>query len=432
MKVLVIGGGAREHTLGWRLKMCPSVEQVFVAPGNAGMRGLECLPMTATKPEDYLQLAELIEADLTVVGPEAPLVDGVVDLFEARGRAIVGPRKPAAAIEGSKIFAKELMDEAGVPTARFVVADSLEQGLAALSRFEYPVVLKADGLAAGKGVVIAKTGDAARETLRQMFSGDLVGAAGARVVIEDFEPGEEVSFMVLTDGRSLITLPPSQDHKAVFDNDQGPNTGGMGAYSMDEILTPQQTQQMIETVITPTLRAMAKRGTPYRGFLYAGLMMTPRGVKVLEFNARLGDPETQVLLTRIEGDFALVLKAAAEGRLDQVKLTWSSKPAATVVMAADGYPGKVRTGDKIHGIDAAESLGAQVFCAGVKAEQGGLVTARGRVLSVTAVGDTLESALRTAYAGASQVRFDGMHYRSDIGQRGLRKLRNATMADMGT
>ncbi len=430
MKVLVIGGGAREHTLGWRLKMCPSVEQVFVAPGNAGMRGLECLPMTATKPEDYLQLAELIEADLTVVGPEAPLVDGVVDLFESRGRAIVGPRKAAAAIEGSKIFAKELMDEAGVPTARFVVADSLEQGLAALSRFEYPVVLKADGLAAGKGVVIAKTGDAARETMRQMFSGDLVGAAGARVVIEDFEPGEEVSFMVLTDGRSLITLPPSQDHKAVYDNDQGPNTGGMGAYSMDEILTPQQTQQMIETVITPTLRAMAQRGTPYRGFLYAGLMMTPRGVKVLEFNARLGDPETQVLLTRIEGDFALVLKAAAEGRLDQVKLTWSRNPAATVVMAAEGYPGKVRTG--IHGIDAAESLGARVFCAGVKAGQGSLVTAGGRVLSVTAVGDSLESALRTAYAGASQVRFDGMHYRSDIGQKGIRKLRNATMADMGT
>ena len=422
MKVLVIGGGGREHALAWRLAKCSSVAKVYATPGNPGAASIgECIAPSNGEPQGYLDVAESVGADLTVVGPEAPLVAGVVDLFRSRGRKIVGPSAAAAQLEGSKIFCKRFLDLAGIPTARFVTVERREDAIRQLGRFEYPVVLKADGLAAGKGVIIAQNAPEAESAVSALLSGELVGAAGSRLVIEEFLTGEEVSFIALTDGKDFLPLRPSQDHKAVFDGDRGPNTGGMGAYCDDRILTPAQTAGIMDTVMRPTVDRMAAAGTPFTGFLYAGLMMTAEGPKVLEFNARLGDPETQPLMHRLDCDLAETLLACAEGRLGTATLAWKTDPSVCIVMAAAGYPGKVRSGDSITGIAEAEAAGASVFQAGTRLAGAGVATAGGRVLGVTASGPTLPAAITLAYRGADKIRFDGMQFRKDIGHKGVKR-----------
>ncbi len=404
MKTLVIGGGGREHALAWRLQKSPSVKAVHAAPGNPGIACVgHCHRDSAP---DYVQLAESLGIDLTVVGPEVPLVAGVVDRFRSRGMAIVGPTAENAALEGSKIHSKRFMERLGIPTARFQTADNAAE----IPRdFRYPVVLKTDGLAAGKGVVIAQNRaevDAALTSLP------------FPMVIEEFLEGEEVSFIVLCDGKRAVALEPSQDHKRVFDGDLGPNTGGMGAYSDSLILNEAQRGRIMDIVIEPVVRA-----TGYTGFLYAGLMMTANGPSVLEFNVRLGDPETQPLMMRLASDWGEVLMASARGSLNADRLEWSPEPASCVVMASGGYPGTYESGKKISGIEDVE--GAVVFHAGTKRDGDDLVTAGGRVLGVTATGTELQDSIKAAYAAVEKIHFAGMHYRKDIGKRGLQRYNKA-------
>jgi phosphoribosylamine---glycine ligase len=408
MKILVIGSGGREHALAWKLAQSPGVD-VFGAPGNPGIAQVgKCVPGSP------LEAAEAVGADLTVVGPEVPLVAGVVDEFRARGKRIVGPGRDAAQLEGSKIFAKNFFVQRNIPTAAYRTVANPAEARKSLDRFGFPVVLKADGLAAGKGVIIAQDRSQAEAALNTL-TGPLV--------IEEFLRGEEVSFIALCDGKNVVPLAPTQDHKAVFDGDQGPNTGGMGAYCDSAILSEAETRQILDRVIYPTVEA-----TRFTGFLYAGLMMTADGPKVLEFNVRLGDPETQPLMHRMATDFAAVLMAAAEGELGSVKLEWRRGPSVCVVLASGGYPGDYQTGKLIHGIEAAEATGTTVFHAGTRQEAGGVETAGGRVLGVTAGGTDLASAIDAAYAGVRAIRFEGMHYRTDIGRKGLERYNGKTRA----
>jgi phosphoribosylamine---glycine ligase len=408
MKILVIGGGGREHALAWKLAQSSGVE-VFAAPGNPGIAKVGiCLGASP------LEAAMAIDADLTVVGPEAPLVAGIVDEFRARGMKIIGPAAAPARLEGSKIHAKHFLTQMRIPTAEFVTADNPDEALRALDRFRFPVVLKADGLAAGKGVVIARDHGEANAALRT-FNG--------RLVIEEFLDGEEVSFIALCDGKTAVPLAATQDHKAVFDGDRGPNTGGMGAYSDSTILTDAEAREVLDRIIYPTVEA-----TGFTGFLYAGLMMTASGPKVLEFNVRLGDPETQPLMHRMTTDFAQVLLAAAHGELEKVKLAWREGPSVCVVLASGGYPAAFETGKPIHGIDAAEATGATVFHAGTRQRAAALETAGGRVLGVTASGPDLGAAIAQAYQGVRVIHFEGMHYRTDIGAKGLRRYNERTRA----
>ena len=401
MKILLIGSGGREHALGWRLSQSPSVTELYASPGNPGLATVaQIAPAT-----DYLALAEHLNVDLTVVGPEAPLVAGIVDQFRSRNMPIVGPVADNARLEGSKVFAKRFMNDLGIPTARFQAVATTAEARAALPRFRLPVVLKTDGLAAGKGVVIASTQDEAIAALESL---------PCPMVIEEFLEGEEVSFIALCDGTRAVALEPSQDHKRVFDNDQGPNTGGMGAYSDSRILTPQQRSRILETIVNPVVRA-----TRFTGFLYAGLMMTPAGPSVLEFNVRMGDPETQPLMMRLQSDWAEALMAAATGTLREDHLRWTPDPATCVVLASDGYPGSYETGRKIIGVDCVED--AQVFHAGTRSDGPDLLTAGGRVLGVTALGPDLATSIARAYAAAGRIHFQGMHYRKDIGRRGLKR-----------
>jgi phosphoribosylamine---glycine ligase len=409
MKILVIGSGGREHALCWKLAQSSKISALYAAPGNPGIAQVAtCLATT-----DYLAAAESIDADLTVVGPEVPLAAGIVDQFRARGRRIVGPTAAAARIESSKAFAKELMLRAGIPTARFATANSAEEARDALLEFDLPVVLKADGLAAGKGVIIAQTHREAKEAIDQLM------ALGSNLVIEEFLAGEEVSFIVLSDGVNVVPLEPAQDHKAIHDGDQGPNTGGMGAYCDGRILDPFKQELVMAQVIRPAIAQMRSEGVPFTGFLYAGLMMTAQGPKVVEFNARLGDPETQVLIHRMASDFVEPLFAAAHGALEETPLDWKADPSVCVVIAAPGYPGAVRTGDKITGLDQVRDT--IVFHAGTKAEGNGLVTSGGRVLGVTASGTTLDAAMQNTYAEVRKIHFEGMQYRTDIGRKGLKR-----------
>jgi len=405
VKALVIGGGGREHALAWRLQRSPSVTEVHAVPGNPGIAQVaECHSAT-----DYVQLAQGLGIALTVVGPEVPLVAGVVDQFRALGMAIVGPIAENAALEGSKIHSKRFMEKLGIPTARFQTVENAAAASLAARDFRYPVVLKTDGLAAGKGVVIAQNRaevDAALASLP------------FPMVIEEFLEGEEVSFIVLCDGKRAVPLEPSQDHKRVFDGDQGPNTGGMGAYSDSRILGEADRGRILDTIIEPVVRA-----TGYTGFLYAGLMMTANGPSVLEFNVRLGDPETQPLMMRLTSDWGEVLMAAARGSLNVDRLQWSPEPATCVVLASGGYPGAFKPGEKITGIEDVD--GAVVFHAGTKREGGDLVTAGGRVLGVTASGADLAGSMKAAYAAVDKIHFAGMHYRKDIGNRGLRRYNRA-------
>jgi phosphoribosylamine--glycine ligase len=398
------------------------VEALYAVPGNPGAAGLATLIAADTQsPAEMVRVAEEVGAGLTVVGPEAPLVAGVADALRAAGRAVVGPVAAAAQLEGSKIFAKEFMLRAGIPTAEFVTVETEADALKALDRFGIPVVLKADGLAAGKGVVVATSRAEAEAGVRGLLTGQLVGAAGSRLVIEECLTGEEVSFIVLSDGRNALPLEPTQDHKAVFDGDTGPNTGGMGAYCDSRILDAPQRQFAMDRVIAPAIEQMRAEGCPFTGFLYAGLMMTEAGPKVLEFNVRLGDPETQALVHRLDCDFAEVLIEAARGDLAGASLAWRPEPSVCVVLAAAGYPGTPRRGDRITGIDQAEVAGAAVFHAGTRSGQAGVETAGGRVLGVTASGPDLAGAIERTYQAVSKIHFDGMHYRTDIGRKGLKR-----------
>lgn len=422
MKVLVIGSGGREHAIAWKLAQSPSVRQVYVAPGNPGCRAVAtCLPVQNTTIVEFLQIAKSLKPDLTVVGPEAPLVDGVSDVFEQAGFLVYGPSSAAAQLEGSKIFAKRFMDSVGVPTARFTATTDPAEARRALQEFSYPLVIKADGLAAGKGVVICATVGEAEQTIDEMYAGRLVGAAGTKVLIEEFLTGEEVSFIGLSDGERVLPMEPSQDHKTIFEDDKGPNTGGMGAYSDSRLLTTADRDLVMAKVMQPVVDGMRAQGTPFRGFLYAGLMMTERGPMVLEFNVRLGDPETQALLHRLDCDFGALLYAAARAEMKPDMLRFRPDPSICVVLAAAGYPGKVRTGDAITGFAGAEAAGATVFHAGTRTDGEAIVTSGGRVLGVTHSGATLQQAIDNVYRACDHVQFDGMQIRRDIGRKGLKR-----------
>ncbi len=402
LKILIVGGGGREHALAWRLSRSPSVKGIVVSPGNPGMADLATCVPAPSDISGYADIAKAHSVDLTIVGPEAPLVAGIVDHFYSRRLKIIGPTQAAARLEGSKLFAKEFFARAGIPTARS--GNDIKQ-------FSLPLVIKADGLAAGKGVVIANDKDEAEQAIARL---------GPNVVIEEFLEGEEVSFIGLSNGHLLLPFAPTQDHKRVFDGDRGPNTGGMGAYCDSRILTSEQSGEVMERIMLPAISQMRKEGTPFTGFLYAGLMMTADGPKVLEFNVRLGDPETQALMYSFQGDFAEVLNMVAHGVGTVSARSWAS-PSVCVVLAAQNYPDQPRIGDSITGISEAEATGATVFHAGTRREPDGLVTNGGRVLGVTAGGETLPAAIANAYAAADKIHFEGMHYRRDIGQKGLRR-----------
>ena len=406
MKILVIGSGGREHALCWKLAQTPG-NAVYATPGNPGMAQVaSCYPAS-----DPLRLAESLDINLTVVGPEAPLAAGIVDRFRARGLAIFGPTQAAARLESSKTFAKEFMQRWRIPTARFTSVDSPARALDELRNFGLPVVLKADGLASGKGVVVAHSREEAENAIPPLMS-----HAGG-LVIEEFLAGEEVSFIVLSDGERVLPLEPAQDHKPIFDDDRGPNTGGMGAYCDGRILTPEQSDEVLRTIVQPVIEGMRAEGNSFTGFLYAGLMMTAGGPRVLEFNARLGDPETQPLMHRLRGDFLAALHGGATGKLPDTAFEWKSEPSVCVVAAASGYPGTPRRGDRITGIE--QVTHGVVFQAGTELDLYGLKTAGGRVLGVVGSGPDLQTAIDNTYAEVAKIHFEGMQYRRDIGRKGL-------------
>jgi phosphoribosylamine--glycine ligase len=421
MKVLVVGGGGREHALAWKIAQSPRVTQLYCAPGNPGIaRVAECLPI----PQDNIAaLRDAVKAhrvDLTVVGPEAPLAAGIVDEFRKDKLLVFGPHKAAARIEASKAFSKDLMVRLRIPTAEAQTFTTLAPALEYLDRRDAPIVVKADGLAQGKGVVVAATRAEAGEAVRAMLEGKAFGEAGACVVIEEFLDGEEMTVMAFTDGKTVIPLAPAQDHKRVGDGDTGPNTGGMGAYAPAPIGTRELIDRVRRTILEPVVEGLSRAGSPFHGVLYAGLMMVRGEPKVLEFNARMGDPETQVVLPLLKTDVVDVLAAVAEHRLDGLAVEWHDRAAVCVVMAAPGYPGPPTKGIPIHGLAELEQQDELVvFHAGTAVGPGGVVTAGGRVLGVTGIGDTLEAARDRAYAGVRRISFDGMHYRSDIAARAV-------------
>ena len=425
MKVLVIGGGGREHALAWKLAQSPRVVEVLVAPGNAGTaHEPRCrnVDLAATDLEGLLALAEREDVALTVVGPEAPLVAGVVDRFQAAGRACLGPSAAAAQLEGSKAFSKDFLVRHGIPTARYAVFTELAPALEHVRRHGAPIVVKADGLAAGKGVVVASTLEQAEAALQDMLGGRAAGDASARVVVEEFLDGEEASYIVLCDGTHYLPLATSQDHKRRDDGDAGPNTGGMGAYSPAPVVTPEIEQRIRAGIIEPTLAGMSAEGAPFRGFLYAGVMVGSDGLpRVLEFNVRFGDPETQPILLRLKSDLVELAEAALAGRLDQVSAQWERRAALGVVLAAAGYPGRVRSGDPVDGADAPLPEGCKVFHAGTRLEAGRAVTAGGRVLTVCALGESVAHAAERAYALLGGIRVEGGFYRRDIGHRAIER-----------
>ncbi|NOG30741.1 phosphoribosylamine--glycine ligase [Halomonas sp. TBZ9] len=424
MKVLMIGGGGREHALAWKLAQSEKVEKVLVAPGNAGTAGepkLENIDLAVSDLEGLLALAKAEQVGLTVVGPEAPLVEGVVDLFQAAGLAIFGPTQAAAQLEGSKSFTKDFLARHQIPSAAYQTFTEVEPALAYLHEMGAPIVIKADGLAAGKGVIVAMNDADAEAAIRDMLEANTFGDAGARVVIEEFLEGEEASFIVMVDGENVVPMATSQDHKRAYDGDEGPNTGGMGAYSPAPVVTPDVDTRIMQEVILPTVQGMAAEGMPYSGFLYAGLMIDSAGnPKVIEFNCRFGDPETQPIMLRLTSDFAELCLAGAEGKLAGCSCEWDPRAAVGVVMAAGGYPGSYRKGDVIEGVDAAEQRGCKVFHAGTAlSAEGDVTTAGGRVLCVTALGESVSQAQQLAYQGVAEIRWEGAEYRSDIAYRAI-------------
>lgn len=425
MKVLVIGNGGREHAIAWRIAQSAQVSDVFVAAGNGGTALDPLLKNVAiTNLDELAAFAKKEGIDLTVVGPEAPLAAGVVDLFREQGLAVFGPTKAAAQLESSKDFAKAFMVRHNIPTSAYATFTSPEQAHAYINEQGAPIVVKADGLAAGKGVVVAQTLQEAHDAVDAMLGDGSLGEAGARVVIEGFLTGEEASFIVMCDGKNILPMATSQDHKRQLDNDQGPNTGGMGAYSPAPIVSDRLHERIMQEVIYPTIQGMEKDGITFTGFLYAGLMIDDgndedRSIKVLEFNCRMGDPETQPIMMRLQGDYADTLLKAAQGKLDQASISWDPRTALGVVMASYNYPGTPRTGDVITGIPAPQE-NCVTFHAGSALKDNQLVTSGGRVLCVTALGDTVQQARETAYATVKQIKFDGQQYRSDIAWRALK------------
>jgi len=401
MKILVVGSGGREHALAWRLSKSPGTE-LYAVPGNPGLARLaHCIPATQLTPQSILALAQNLGVNLTVIGPEAPLIAGVTDLFRTVKLPLIGCTAEAARLEGSKVYAKRFFDEHRIPTARFEAITTNTEAMDALSRFTFPMVIKADGLAAGKGVVIAQDRAQAEHAIAQL---------GPTLVIEEFLQGHEVSFIVLSDGETVVPLLPSRDHKRALDGNQGPNTGGMGAYCSKSLLSETETGEILDRIILPTVRA-----TGFTGFLYAGLMMTAEGPRLLEYNVRLGDPEAQALMYQLDDDLPEILLATAQGRLDKNPLRWASGVGHCVVLAAEGYPGPYRSSDPIVGIADAENCGAAVFHAGTRVSWSGYATAGGRVLGVTTTGPTLAEAARKSYTAVSRIHFEGMHFRRDIG-----------------
>ena len=423
MKVLVIGSGGREHALVWKIAQSPLVERVYCAPGNPGTARLaENVDIKVDDLTGLLSFAKKEEIGLTVVGPELPLSLGIVDLFEEYGLRIFGARRNAALIEASKAFSKDLMKKYRVPTATYGVFTEVEPAVAFIQMVGAPIVVKADGLAAGKGVIIAATVGEAVAAVTDMLSGNAFGSAGSRVVIEEFLTGEEASFLAFTDGKNIIPLASAQDHKAVFDGDTGPNTGGMGAYSPAPVVNPAIHEKAMAEVMHPTVDGMAREGRPYRGVLYAGLMINGESVKTLEFNARFGDPECQPLLMRMKSDIVPILLAVAEGDLAGMEIEWHDKAAVCVVMASKGYPGDYRKGDEIFGLDEAQRIeDLVVFHAGTALREGKIVTSGGRVLGVTALGDTVQEAIDRAYQGVAAITWEGVHFRKDIGRKALNR-----------
>ena len=423
MKILVIGGGAREHALSWRLSLERDVERVLCAPGNPGIAEVaQCVQADVANPQALLQIANREQIDVTVVGPELPLSRGIVDVFNAAGRPIVGPTRAAARLESSKSFAKGFMARHGVPTAKFFVCESPADVLAVLHRgdFGYPIVLKADGLAAGKGVVIAEDRETAEAAVRSMMVDRRFGDAGDRLVLEEFLVGQEASYFVLADGSQFVTLGSAQDHKRIFDDDQGPNTGGMGAFSPSPLVTADIDRRVCDEIVRPVLAGMEREGSPYRGFLYVGLMLTVDGPKVVEFNVRFGDPEAQVVLPMLEEELSWLLGESATGALPSRAARFRNEPHVGVVIAAGGYPDTPEAGERITGLEEAAAVsGALVFHAGTSKRDNDLVTAGGRVLTVVGRGSTYDKAIEVAYDAASRIHFDGMQYRRDIGRKAL-------------
>jgi phosphoribosylamine--glycine ligase len=423
MKVLILGSGGREHALAWAVKRSKRVTEVVCAPGNGGIGQVaRCVPVDLKSVDSMVRLALAENPELTIVGPELPLSLGIVDALQEHGLRVFGPTQAAAMLESSKAFAKRFLQRHNIPTAQYAVCTTAAELEKVIEGFQAPIVVKADGLAAGKGVIICPSRAIALEAAHDLFSGKLLGEAEVQVVIEEFLTGDELSFLCLSDGKDVAALAPAQDHKRIGEGDTGPNTGGMGVYSTDNLVDAGMKEWILHHIAEPTIKGMAEEGAPFKGVLYIGLMMTPRGPQVLEFNARFGDPETQAILVRLESDLVEALEACIDGRLAETKLEWTAGASACVVASSAGYPGSYRTGFPISGLSAAaEVQGVQVFHSGSTQFGGQLRTAGGRVLGVTAVAASLEEALERAYQAMAEIHFEGMYYRRDIGHRALEK-----------
>jgi phosphoribosylamine--glycine ligase len=423
MKVLIFGAGGREHALAWAVKKSERVTELVCAPGNGGMAQMaRCVPVNVNDLDAMVALVMAEEPGLTIVGPEVPLSLGIVDVLTERGFRAIGPTKGAAMLEASKGFAKRFLQRHQIPTAAYALCTNVEEARAEVENFHAPMVVKADGLAAGKGVLICQTRDEALHAVEGLFSGELLGERAAQVVIEEFLEGEEISFLCLCDGKHVVPLVPAQDHKRIGEGDTGPNTGGMGVYSTDALLDEPMKEWILRHIAEPAVRGMADEDTPFKGVLYCGLMMTAKGPQVLEFNVRFGDPETQAILLRLESDLVQALEACVDGRLCDTELKWTPGASACVIASSAGYPGKYATGFPISDLEAAGRVpGVVVFHSGTALKDGQIVTSGGRVLAVSAVGETLEQALERAYQAMGEVRFEGMYFRRDIGHRALKK-----------
>ena len=417
MKIMVVGGGGREHTLIWKIAQSPLVKKIYCAPGNAGISEVgECVDIDVKNIERLAEFAKDKNIDLTVVGPEIPLVAGIVNVFEKNGLKIFGPSKDAAQLEGSKIFAKNLMTKYGIPTAKYKVFDNPEKAQDFIKEIGPPVVIKADGLAAGKGVIISNTQQEAESAIKKIMEDKEFGDAGDKIIVEECLEGRELSILAFTDGKTVIPMISSQDHKRVYDNDKGPNTGGMGAFAPSPFYTSELAQMVEEEVLKKTVNAMKMEGITYKGILYAGLMLTSEGVKVLEYNCRFGDPETQAVLPLLDTDLIEIMGAVVEDRLDEMTIKWKNKSAVCIVMSSKGYPAEYEAGLEIKGLEDVKGLNEIfIFHAGTTFENGKITTSGGRVLGITALGDKIETAAKEAYKGVKSIYFEGAHYRKDIG-----------------
>jgi phosphoribosylamine--glycine ligase len=426
MKILIIGSGGREHVLAWKIKQSPLVKELYCAPGNGGISEIaQCVPIKADDIRALVRFAKEKKIDLTVVGPEGPLVEGIVDAFEQEKLKIFGPCREAAQLEGSKVFAKEFMYDCNIPTANFQRFDNIDEARNTLARMTYPIVVKADGLAAGKGVIICKDLNEAEKAVDEIMVQKIFEEAGQQIVIEEYLEGEEVSVLAVIDGTHYVLLDSSQDHKRIFDDDVGPNTGGMGAYSPAPILTDKLYKTVEARIIQPVIRGMQRNGTPFKGVLYAGLMITADGPMVLEFNVRFGDPETQAVIPRMKSDLVELMLASCEGRLESVKLKWGKRSCVCVVMSSGGYPGAYETGKEISGLKEAQEVpDTVVFHAGTKKEDNKIVTAGGRVLGVTSLGHGIEKAIEQAYQAVDKITFDRCFFRRDIGSKAFKWIRH--------